>query len=136
MPIVGFEVDHMAKTRRERMQRNRKTAPCPNVGCGRPAKRAKVVTRELHDLERIIVLRYSQHYCATCKKYFSAPGADDFGEPNCKFTKRVVAKAIELCVECGETYREARWILLMDYDVSVHYTTVKKWCDAAGQHGG
>jgi hypothetical protein len=61
--------------------RNDIRQPCPR--CGHSAYRDKQSHRTLHDLgnldlwcPRDLIVTYSQHYCTTCRKYFSADLSD------------------------------------------------------------
>src|SRR4030042_745060 len=77
-------------------QRSRiyKRRPCPE--CGHSSYRDKIFARTLHDLGDLaanrhvdLVVRYSQHRCSSCNRYFNAD-LMDLADPGCHYTRRVV----------------------------------------------
>ena len=90
-----------AKTKcRSRVYKKRPCSCCGNAAC-----REKIYTRTLHDLGDLaanhpidIVLRFSQHRCSQCRKYFNV-GYRDLADPGCQYTRRVVHMAVRLVVE-------------------------------------
>jgi hypothetical protein len=101
--------------------RNDIRQPCPR--CGHSAYRDKQAQRTLHDLgnldvwcPRDLLVTYSQHYCTTCRKYFSAD-LSDLAPPGSQYTHRVIALAVRVVVEDGLPYRPASWHLWRDHRV-------------------
>jgi transposase len=110
---------------------------CPH--CGRSCYRHARGQRSLHDLgclsrDRPCVLHvtYSRHYCARCRRHFSAPLAD-LAPPGSHYTHRVISLAVRLVVEDGLPYRAASWHLWRDHRVFVPFATVQNWVEAAGE---
>jgi len=110
---------------------------CPE--CGRKAARDRVMERRLHDIgdlvsgrPREIELRYSQHHCRRCNKYFRADqsGLAGYGS---HYTVRVVGLAVRLVVEDGLAYRNASWQLWRDHRVFVPFATIQNWVEAGGK---
>ena len=106
--------------------------------CDRGASRLRSVERTLHDLgdsrsgrPRNVVVRYSQHYCRRCNRYFNAD-MDDLALPKSHYTHRVVWLAVRLVVEDGLPYRSASWHLWRDHRVFVPWSTIKNWVEATG----
>lgn len=119
--------------------RNFKRRRCPR--CGHSAYRDKVFTRRLHDLgdlaanrPRDLLIRYSQHCCSGCGKYFNAD-LSDLAVANSHYTHRVVALAVRLVVEDGLPYRSACWHLWRDHRVFVPFATIQNWVEAGGKKG-
>jgi hypothetical protein len=122
-----------------RRSRNFKRRRCPR--CGHSAYRDKVFTRQLHDLgdlaanrPRDLVIRYSQHCCSRCRKYFNAD-LSDLALANSHYTHRVVSLAVRLVVEDGLPYRSACWHLWRDHRVFVPFATIQNWVEAGGKKG-
>ncbi len=114
-----------------------KKQPCPQ--CGHASYRDKEFTRTLHDLGDLganrpidLRVRYSQHYCSQCQKYFNAD-LTDVADPGSHYTRRVVHLAVRLVVEDGLPYRSASWHLWRDHRVFVPWATVQNWVEAAGE---
>lgn len=113
--------------------------PCPH--CSKPASREHVFTRPLHDIGDLVSGRpcelhiiYSQHYCKSCRKYFSAD-LTDVAPPGGHYTHRVMALAIRIVVEDGVPYRNASWQLWRDHRVFVPFATIQNWVEAGGKKG-
>ena len=105
--------------------------PCP--ACGHSSYRDKILARTLHDLGDLganrpidLVVRYSQHRCSSCHRYFPAD-LMDLADPGCHDTRRVVHLAVRLVVEDGLPYRTASWHLWRDHRVFVPFATVQNW---------
>jgi len=114
-----------------------KKQPCPQ--CGHASYRDKEFTRTLHDLGDLganrpidLLVRYSQHYCSKCHKYFNAD-LTDWADPGSHYTRRVVHLAVRLVVEDGLPYRTASWHLWRDHRVFVPWATIQNWVEAAGE---
>jgi hypothetical protein len=130
-------VEELPKARIKRRSRSNKNRPCPR--CGHWSYRDKVFIRKLHDLcdlaaNRPIDLwvRYSQHCCSKCKKYFNAD-LSDLADPGSHYTRRVVHLAVRLVVEDGLPYRPASWHLWRDHRVFVPWATIQNWVEATGE---
>lgn len=113
--------------------------PCPQ--CGHASYRDKVFTRTLHDLGDLAanrrvdrIVRYSQHRCSKCRKYFNAD-LTDWADPGSQYTRRVVHLAVRLVVEDGLPYRTASWHLWRDHRVFVPWATIQNWVEASGKKG-
>jgi transposase len=140
-PSEGIErVEDLPQPRRLRQSRNYRHRPCPQ--CGRSAYRNRTFQRQLHDVgdlvsgrPREIVLTYSQHYCAACRKYFNAD-TSDLAPPGGHYTHRVMALASRTVVEDGLPYRAASWRLWRDHRVFVPFATIQNWVEAGGEKGG
>ena len=116
-----------------------KKRPCPV--CGHSSYRDKIFTRTLHDLGDLgmnrpidLVVRYSQHRCSSCQRYFNAD-LTDLADPGCHYTRRVVHLAVRLVVEDGLPYRIASWHLWRDHRVFVPFATIQNWVEAGGKKG-
>jgi transposase len=116
-----------------------KRRPCPE--CGHSSYRDKILARTLHDLGDLaanrpvdLVVRYSQHRCSSCNRYFHAD-LMDLADPGCHYTRRVVHLAVRLVVEDGLPYRTASWHLWRDHRVFVPFATVQNWVEAGGKKG-
>lgn len=114
-----------------------KKQPCPQ--CGHASYRDKEFTRTLHDLGDLganrpidLRVRYSQHYCSLCNKYFNAD-LTDWADPGSHYTRRVVYLAVRLVVEDGLPYRTASWHLWRDHRVFAPWATIQNWVEAAGE---
>jgi len=114
-----------------------KKQPCPQ--CGHASYCDKEFTRTLHDLGDLganrpidLLVRYSQHYCSKCHKYFNAD-LTDWADPGSHYTRRVVHLAVRLVVEDGLPYRTASWHLWRDHRVFVPWATIQNWVEAAGE---
>ena len=137
-PTEGItRVEDLPEPKILRRSRNFKRRRCPR--CGHPAYRDKVFRRRLHDLgdlaanrPRDLVVRYSQHHCSRCGKYFNAD-LSDLALPNSHYTHRVVALAVRLVVEDGLPYRAACWHLWRDHRVFVPFATIQNWVEAGGK---
>jgi len=110
---------------------------CPQ--CSRSAYRDKRKLRVLHDLGNSradqpidIHLKYSQHFCSHCKKYFNAD-MSDLALPGSSYTHRVISMAMRLLFEDGLPYRAVSWHLWRDHRVFVPFATVQNWSEAAGE---
>ena len=133
-------VEDLPSPKLVRRSRNYKRCQCPH--CGHWAYRDKVFTRTLHDLGDPVVerprdlhVRYSQHRCSRCDRYFNSD-MDDLAFPKSHYTHRVVAMAVRLVVEDGLPYRAASWHLWRDHRVFVPFATVQNWVEAGGKKGG
>jgi len=120
--------------RRSRDYRRRR---CPR--CGRSCYRHAPGQRTLHDLgslprDRPCVLRvtYSRHYCARCRRHFSAD-LSDLAPPGSHYTQRAILLAVRSVVEDGLPYRAASWHLWRDHRVFVPFATLQNWVEAAGE---
>jgi transposase len=120
-------------------QRSRiyKKRPCPE--CGHPSYRDKIFTRTLHDIGDLgasrpiqLAVRYSQHRCSRCNRYFNAD-LTDLADPGCHYTRRVVHLAVRVVVEDGLPYRAASWHLWRDHRVFVPWATIQNWVEATGK---
>lgn len=117
--------------------RNYKHRPCPD--CAHSSYRHQRMVRVLHDLgdprsERPvdIQVKYSQHFCCRCQKYFNAD-MSDLALPGSSYTHRVVAAAVRLVVEDGLAYRAASWHLWRDHRVFVPFATIQNWVETSGK---
>jgi predicted nucleic-acid-binding Zn-ribbon protein len=117
-----------------------KKQPCPQ--CGHASYRDKEFTRTLHDLGDLganrpldLLVRYSQHYCSRCHKYFNAD-LTDWADPGSHYTRRVVHLAVRLVVEDGLPYRPASWHLWRDHRVFAPWATIQNWVEASGKKSG
>jgi transposase len=122
-----------------KQSRNYPHRPCPR--CGRAAYRDRVFQRQLHDIGDLlsgrpheIDLVYSQHYCSTCRKYFSVD-TSDLAPPGGRYTHRVMALAVRSVVEDGLAYRNSSWRLWRDHRVFVPFATIQNWVEAGGEKG-
>jgi hypothetical protein len=111
--------------------------PCPQ--CGHASYRDKEFTRTLHDLGDLgasrpvnLIVRYSQHCCSKCRKYFNAD-LTNLADPGSQYTRRVVLLAVRLVVEDGLPYRAASWHLWRDHRVFVPWATIQNWVEASGK---
>ena len=114
-----------------------KKQPCPQ--CGHASYRDKEFTRTLHDLGDLganrpidLRVRYSQHYCSKCQKYFNAD-LTDLADPGSQYARRVVHLAVRLVVEDGLPYRTASWHLWRDHRVFAPWATIQNWVEASGK---
>ncbi len=140
VPDQAFtRVEDLPKPKRLKQSRKYPVRTCPQ--CGQAAPRHKVFTRHLHDLGDLvsgrphaIELTYSQHYCATCAKYFNADSSD-LAPPHGHYTHRVMVVAVRLVVEDGLPYRVASWLLWREQRVFVPFATIQNWVEAGGKKG-
>ena len=130
-------VEDLPKPKTITRSRDFKRRPCPD--CDHSAYRDRRMQRTLHDLgdprsERPVdlLVRFSQHYCSRCKKYFNAD-MSDLALPGASYTHRVVSTAVRLVVEDGLPYRAASWHLWRDHRVFVPFATVQNWVEASGK---
>ena len=114
-------------------------SPCPS--CGQAARWNTVKQRRLHDLgdlstdrPRDLVVTYTVHYCAACRKYFSSD-LTDLAPPYAHYTHRVMALAVRAVVEDGMPYRDVSWRLWRDHRVFVPFATIQNWVEAGGKKG-
>ena len=131
--------EDLPQPKRLKQSRNYQHRPCPR--CGRGAYRDRVFHRQLHDIGDLlsgrpheIDLVYSQHYCSTCRKYFSVD-TSDLAPPGGRYTHRVMALAVRSVVEDGLAYRNASWRLWRDHRVFVPFATIQNWVEAGGEKG-
>jgi transposase len=120
--------------------RHYRRRPCPR--CGRSCYRDNTGRRVLHDVgslvnerPRDLLVAYSRHYCASCRRHFSAD-LSDLAPPGSHYSHRVISLAVRLSVEDGLPYRNASWHLWRDHRVFVPYATIQNWVEAAGEKGG
>jgi hypothetical protein len=120
-----------------RRSRDYRRRLCPR--CGRSCFRHGRGLRSLHDVgclardrPRRLQVVYSQHYCASCDRYFNADLAD-LAPPGSHYTLQVIALAVRLVVEDGLPYRLASWHLWRDHRVFVPLATIQNWVEAAGE---
>ena len=120
--------------------RNFEHRPCPR--CGQSCYRDRTRMRVLHDVGDLVLgrprdmhVRYSQHYCGTCRTYFNAD-MSDYALPKAHYTHRVVSLAVRLVVEDGLPYQAASWHLWRDHRVFVPFATIQNWVEAGGKKGG
>ena len=140
IPDIAFtRVEDLPKPKIIKEQRIESERPCPR--CGKPASRDHLFTRSLHDLGDLgsgrpceLHITYSQHYCKTCRKYFSVD-LTDVAPPRGDYTHRVMALAIRVVVEDGQAYRNASWQLWRDHRVFVPFATIQNWVEAGGKKG-
>ena len=118
-------------------QRETLSQPCPQ--CGQPAPRHRRYRRYLHDVgdllsgrPRLLLVSYSQHYCAACRKYFNLD-LSDLAAPKSLYTHRVQDLAVRLVIEDGLPYRTASWHLWRDQRVFVPFATLQNWVEAGGK---
>jgi transposase len=130
-------VEDLPKAKAIKRSRDFKRRPCPD--CDHSAYRDRRMGRVLHDLgdprsERPVDIhvRYSQHFCSRCKKYFNAD-MTDLALPGSSYTHRVVSTAVRLVVEDGLAYRAASWHLWRDHRVFVPFATIQNWVEASGK---
>ena len=130
-------LEDLPKPKKITRSRDFKRHLCP--ACGHRAYRDRRMSRVLHDLgdpwsERPVDLyiRYSQHYCSVCNKYFNAD-MTDLALPGGSYTHRVVFTAVRLVVEDGLSYRSASWHLWRDHRVFVPFATIQNWVEASGK---
>lgn len=135
---VAFEqVEDLPRPKIILQERDYPRLACPQ--CGQLAPRDRVCTRRLHDLGDLVSgrphelhLSYSQHYCATCQKYFRAEQSD-LAPPGSHYSQRVIALAVRVVVEDGLAYRAASWHLWRDHRVFVPFATIQNWVEAGGK---
>ena len=113
--------------------------PCPH--CGQPAARHRGYRRHLYDVgdllsgrPRLLEVSYSQHYCATCRKYFNQD-LSDLAAPKSLYTHRVQDLAVRLVVDDSLPYRTASWHLWRDHRLFVPFATIQNWVEAGGKKG-
>jgi transposase len=130
-------VEDLPKPKIVRHSRDYRRRCCPD--CGRSAYRDNRMARIIHDLgdprsERPVDIhvRYSQHYCSRCGKYFNAD-MSDLAFPGASYTYRVISTAVRLVVEDGLPYRTASWHLWRDHRVYVPFATLQNWVEASGE---
>jgi len=130
-------VEDLPAPKISRRSRNFKRRPCPR--CGYSAYRDRVLERRLHDLGNLtrnhpvdLVVKYSQHCCSRCNKYFNAD-LSDLADPNSHYTRRVVHLAVRVVVEDSLPYRAASWHLWRDHRVFVPWATIQNWVEATGE---
>lgn len=139
-PDLAFtRIEDLPKPKIIKESRTEPHRPCPH--CKKPTPRAKVFTRPLHDVGDLVSGRpqelhitYSQHYCKTCRKYFSAD-LTDLAPPGSHYTHRVIALALRVVIEDGLAYRNASWQLWRDHRVFVPFATIQNWVEAGGKKG-
>ena len=140
-PTEGItRVEDLPAPKIVRRSRNYKRRCCPR--CRRAAYRDRVYERRLHDLGNLaqdhpvdLVVKYSQHCCSHCGKYFSAD-LSDLADRNSHYTRRVVHLAVRVVVEDGLPYRAASWHLWRDHRVFVPWATIQNWVEATGEKSG
>ena len=130
-------VEDLPKPKIIKQQRDTSSHPCPQ--CGGSAPRHRSYSRRLHDLgdllsgrPRILLVTYSQHYCAACRKYFNLD-LSDLAAPKSLYSHRVQDLAVRLVVEDGLPYRTASWHLWRDHRVFVPFATIQNWVEAGGK---
>ena len=130
-------VEDLPKPKIIQRSRDYKRQSCPR--CDHSAYRHRRMERVLHDVgdprsERPVDLhvRYSQHFCSRCEKYFNAD-MSDLALPGSSYTHRVVSTAVRLVVEDGLAYRAASWHLWRDHRVFVPFATIQNWVEGAGE---
>ena len=130
-------VDDLPKPKVKYRSRERKKCRCPN--CDYLARQHDVRKRSLHHLGDSlsgrpveIILRYSNHYCCKCKKYFNVD-TTDIAPFKSDYTNVVIELAIRLVVDDGLPYRSASWHLWRDHRVFVPFATIQNWVEAAGE---
>ena len=139
-PDTAFtRIEDLPKPKIIKENRNAPERPCPR--CQKPAPREHVYLRCLHDVGDLVSGRpqelhitYSQHYCPTCRKYFSAD-LTDVAPHRSHYTHRVMALALRVVVEDGVPYRNASWQLWRDHRVFVPFATIQNWVEAGGKKG-
>lgn len=137
-PTEGIlRMEDLPPAKIQHRSRRYKKQPCPR--CGYASYRDKEFTRTLHDLGDLranrpidLLVRYSQHRCSKCQKYFNAD-LTDLADPGSQYTRRVVHLAVRLAVEDGLPYRTASWHLWRDHRVFVPWATIQNWVEAAGE---
>jgi transposase len=130
-------IEDLPKPKLIERSRDYKRRPCPE--CSRTCYRDHRKRRILHDVgdprsERPVDIhvRYSQHFCCRCDKYFNAD-MSDLALPGSNYTHRVVSTAVRLVVEDGLAYRVASWHLWRDHRVFVPFATIQNWVEASGK---
>ncbi len=139
-PDTAFtRIEDLPKPKIIKEFRNEVQRTCPQ--CKKPATRDRVFTRPLHDVGDLVSGRpqelhitYSQHYCKTCRKYFSAD-LTDVAPSGSRYTHRVIALALRVVVEDGLPYRSASWQLWRDHRVFVPFATIQNWVESGGKKG-
>lgn len=102
---------------------------CPT--CKNFSSRDRVFDRRIEDLgnkrfANDVVVRYSQHYCEQCDRYFSVD-ITDLCPRNFLYTNRVIAQAVRFVLVLKLTYRRASCDLQRDFHVSVPFGTIHNW---------
>ena len=115
-------------TRFRRINLSRKTAHCPK--CGASSKRHSEGVRRLREMgitaPTVLEVTYSKHYCAGCRKHFSAPM--DHLAPHCgRFTNRVRRTAVDLVLRDALTLDRAARRMAERHFVHVPPTTLHDW---------
>jgi transposase len=92
---------------------------CPT--CGTMSPRTYTRNRKLYDIGDLtsgrpcqVTVKYSQHRCERCTKYFSVD-THDLAEDKMHYTRRVMNLAILAVIEDRLPYREASWRLWRDH---------------------
>jgi len=134
---VFLRLEDLPKPKIIKEPRETSSQPCPQ--CGQPAPRHRRYRRYLHDVgdllsgrPRILLVTYSQHYCAACRKYFNLD-LSDLAAPKSLYTHRVQDLAVRLVIEDGLPYRTASWHLWRDHRVFVPFATLQNWVEAGGK---
>ncbi len=130
-------VEDLPKPKIIQRSRDYRRRRCPD--CDHSAYRHRRMERILHDVgdprsERPVDVRvrFSQHFCSRCEKYFNAD-MSDLALPGSRYTHRVVSTAVRLVVEDGLSYRAASWHLWRDHRVLVPFATIQNWVEASGK---
>ncbi len=137
-PDTAFtRIEDLPKPKIIKENRNAPERPCPR--CQNAAPREHVYLRCLHDVGDLVSGRpqelhitYSQHYCPTCRKYFSTD-LTDVAPRGSHYTHRVMALALRVVVEDGMLYRNASWQLWRDHRAFVPFATIQNWVEAGGK---
>jgi len=71
-----------------------KVANCPT--CSRGAKRHSNGRKKMKDIQGVLEVYYSKHYCVYCAKNFVNPAVQTYGPLKCRSTWAFVRKALDL----------------------------------------
>jgi len=114
---------------------SKKLCDCP--ACGhQDCKKTHTKVRKLHDkspsadVRRLLVLKYSQHFCPTCRCHFSVD-MSKFAPVKSRFTTKVKRAAIDLVMKKSMTLQRASETMTAKHHVNVPPTTIHKWVKVA-----
>jgi len=105
--------------------------PCPR--CVRECAVDRVFQRTVRDIGNTryahnVRLRYSQHRCGVCDRYFSVD-LERICPRKCLYTNRVIPYAVHLLIDLGLSFRSAEDRLWKEFSVHAPFGTIHNWLE-------